>query len=1464
MSRDSRASYRDELLARCLEGGEALDMTSMPEAGIPSELQILVNLAETLGKVSLPSLPIADRTALAEHLCAQFSDLVQRPAPPSEPSASRTAGRLPGGSASVIGIVATVLGFGFVAVGGHSANRAALAPTMGPKYVVSVDVDLDQQPAAPIFSGTVAGPRPHREPIAHQTGARPAPLMVPPPTDRPDMPPAIPPGVVARGAISVDPVTAEANVGLMETRSLTGPPDSPRATASSTQTVVALQPVLSGRITQLEPQPSPQSTPTGSQPGTPVPGSTAVSATAETPAGIPDAPAPALKLVQLGPLDYRHVTTWYSARALSGDMQPLDVAVGSGGRLYVADGGSNRILGYGNESAANSAWTAYTQFPGTYEVPMAIEVAEGSGDVYAAWRIDGVVRRQGGEYPVISTFLDIHAPDGSARRGDTGNDIIGYGPDDIDLDDTTGDPLVSAGGQIVRVNASVREFERYHIPGAGADPGRFAVLGGRNLAILRQAAGAILVLIPGSPWPRTISLGASVPLDVTTDEADNLHVLVRPSGAADPAAPLVLSYDPSGRLIRSLSAAELGASHPPATRWPWALDVGPGGLAFTTAGERFEIHRRDVAGANLPVIFGGPVRSSYVPPIAWDPTADSVALAPTADGGLLVVDNQWQRLIELDHSGKMSSGRRLPGGVADLAVNEDGEVFVSTRSNRLLRFPPGVDGPATWDVECDCRHGGRLALSGDFVYASHPAGRRISIHDARTGELRLGRYRADAAGWWPSDLLWLVDGRLLTADLAGRQVQAWRSGGAPISAWPFGLLLGPRRLADGQLADGRAVVAAVMADRAIEMHDAQSGTLLARWEPRLQDGRPVYADDIALGPGGRVFLAEAGIFPDGWSIHVFEPVAEALPTATVLPGTPTGPAPTPSPAFSPTPAPTTTATPTRSARSCTVSGDKVARPERIRLGETVDITLTLSADCPTGAGDGADIVLVVDVSGSMTDLKLASAKAAAQALLELVDFRYHRVGLVSFSSNATLVVALTDDPAALIAGLDRLQAGGSTNITAAVLTADAALRNQGRAKAMPVMVLLSDGQHTEANSGSPSTAAAAARDHGVQIFTIGLGAGADRQMLIDLAGDQRRFFFAPEPADLFPIYQQVLIQVLASLAGDLVIDDEMGAGIELLPGSARPPGLATTNRLRWGSTVLPRGGFTVTYTVVPQIPGRLPTNRHAVASYTDSDGTRREFVFPIPAIEVIGPTATATGSATNTPSPSPTRTPTWTPSPRPTATRVLQSVLLPLLLREACTPRQRRMDVVLVLDTSQSMLDPAAAGRTKLAMARAAVEVFLDQLQLDSGDQAALVTFDAEARVLQGLTADRTAFDRALGAIVTDHETCLVCAVDVADQELAGPHHRVGNTPVLVLLTDGLSSPRPASEAVDRAASAKDRGVVVFTVGIGQTVDEAALNAIASRSEYYHRDPGAEALETIYRAIAVSVPCPAQAFWGRR
>ena len=81
----------------------------------------------------------------------------------------------------------------------------------------------------------------------------------------------------------------------------------------------------------------------------------------------------------------------------------------------------------------------------------------------------------------------------------------------------------------------------------------------------------------------------------------------------------------------------------------------------------------------------------------------------------------------------------------------------------------------------------------------------------------------------------------------------------------------------------------------------------------------------------------------------------------------------------------------------------------------------------------------------------------------------------------------------------------------------------------------------------------------------------------------------------------------------------------------------------------------------------------------------------------------------------------------------------------------------------------------------------------------------------------------ALDGITTASQTCLVCGLEAAGEALESDSRIITNQPVVILLTDGRSNPRPASEAVDEAARLKANGVVIFTIGLGAELDELGV-----------------------------------------
>jgi len=161
------------------------------------------------------------------------------------------------------------------------------------------------------------------------------------------------------------------------------------------------------------------------------------------------------------------------------------------------------------------------------------------------------------------------------------------------------------------------------------------------------------------------------------------------------------------------------------------------------------------------------------------------------------------------------------------------------------------------------------------------------------------------------------------------------------------------------------------------------------------------------------------------------------------------------------------------------------------------------------------VILTVDVSGSMRaeDLqpnRIEAAKSAALAFVEKQP-RNVRIGVVSFSNNASVVQAPTTDREALVAAINRLAIQRATAIGSGILTSLEAIFEEPGPRATPasrdplslseptltatpvargayapaVVVLLSDGV---SNAGPPPLQAAKqASDRGVRVYTVGLG-----------------------------------------------------------------------------------------------------------------------------------------------------------------------------------------------------------------------------------------------------------------------------------------------------------------------------------------------------------------------------------------
>ncbi|HZQ46592.1 MAG TPA: VWA domain-containing protein [Verrucomicrobiae bacterium] len=141
--------------------------------------------------------------------------------------------------------------------------------------------------------------------------------------------------------------------------------------------------------------------------------------------------------------------------------------------------------------------------------------------------------------------------------------------------------------------------------------------------------------------------------------------------------------------------------------------------------------------------------------------------------------------------------------------------------------------------------------------------------------------------------------------------------------------------------------------------------------------------------------------------------------------------------------------------------------------------------------------------------------------------------------------------------------------------------------------------------------------------------------------------------------------------------------------------------------------------------------------------------------------------------------------------------------------RQRGLDIVVAIDTSNSMLaedvSPNRLARAKLAA--------LDLMRRAKTDRLGLVAFAGAAYLQCPLTLDDAAFSQSVDSLdtktISQGGTAIAEAIDEAGKAFKdeSDNHRV-----LVLFTDGEDQD---SEAVKAAEKAAKNGMIIFTIGIG-------------------------------------------------
>ncbi len=191
---------------------------------------------------------------------------------------------------------------------------------------------------------------------------------------------------------------------------------------------------------------------------------------------------------------------------------------------------------------------------------------------------------------------------------------------------------------------------------------------------------------------------------------------------------------------------------------------------------------------------------------------------------------------------------------------------------------------------------------------------------------------------------------------------------------------------------------------------------------------------------------------------------------------------------------------------------------------------------PQACIDDADVMLVLDRSGSINSTELASLKTAASDFVTSLNpsLAGAHIGQASFATTASLDSHLTDNAATVLAAINGLSNGGFTNLYSGLLTAETELANPGDGHdrsdltSPDYYVVITDGNPNRPlpADGADDLAASKASDiiaGDGTIYVVGVGADVDATYLQnEIASEPGNYFSAENYEDLSSILQGIV------------------------------------------------------------------------------------------------------------------------------------------------------------------------------------------------------------------------------------------------------------------------------------------------------------------------------------------------------
>lgn len=314
---------------------------------------------------------------------------------------------------------------------------------------------------------------------------------------------------------------------------------------------------------------------------------------------------------------------------------------------------------------------------------------------------------------------------------------------------------------------------------------------------------------------------------------------------------------------------------------------------------------------------------------------------------------------------------------------------------------------------------------------------------------------------------------------------------------------------------------------------------------------------------------------------------------------------------------------------CAVTTTRTVAPLTARVGERVDVTVTLTAGCPVERFP-LHIVYVIDDSADMDSHEGRDVhREVQQAMLDFVPNERTdlRVGVVGYNTRPSARCALTRDRRAAARCFNRLSPRGQARLDVGI-TAALALLTRARSLATSrdeiteVVILVARQPRGATQCNRARSASARLKGEGVTVISACSGSECDEVCIRDLA--TRYFWRWRSSADVGRFLRSLFAPSNVSWTSihlkGLAFTDTLSSAVTLIPNSAQPDPVATgqaPTTITWRITHVPKDGLTMTYGVRLDAIGALTVPERTSGWFKDSKNRVGAFDVPARQVDVL-------------------------------------------------------------------------------------------------------------------------------------------------------------------------------------------------------------------------------------------------------